>query len=199
MNETGWRHAYQASLSKVILAKGEPVEPNDSYYGWVDYDLLWHLKGRKDYGGNLPDGPCEIIVTDASVYENRIDEFAGTDASGDHYQVAELRHCECACGARKDFTMRYKGSLGDVLAAIEILDDADLTVEVVPQDELDARVSIATDAVRSKFTELQSAIRLLSETYAEKAADGSLPNASAHILELVSFDLLNALKRSEKP
>lgn len=197
-NNTGWRHAYQGAISKVILVRGEAVREDESTYGWTDYDFMNHLAGRKNYSHQYPTGPCEIVLTDDTVYENTIYEFEGTDASSSYHHVAELRHCECTCGARKDFTMRYKGSLSDVLAAIEVLEDV-APEAVVPADEVDAQISIVTQGIHRRLTSFQNSVQALADTYATKAADPQTPHDTAIVLALCSADLLWALQQSEKP
>ena len=197
---TGWQHAYSKSLAKVVIAKGEPARVNESTYGWVDYELLSHLRGHRGYtfSGNYSPGPCEIIVTDDSVHENSISEFVGTDVSNDYNTYAEIRHCQCSCGAATDFTMRYKGSLGDLLGAIEVLDSIDPEA-VVPADEVDAQISIATTGIHRRLTRFQDAVQGLADTYALKSADPSITDEQAVILALVAADLLQALRESERP
>src|SRR6478752_806773 len=137
---------FNTMAAQLILRDGQPVSEGDGYYGWTDYDYYWHIRGRNDYSaGRYPDGPCEVVLgTDLNIYENTVDEFAGTDASSDHYRVMELRGLTCACGARTNVTWRYRGEMGDTVRILADASEGALVPQFVPKDEVDTTVALAT-------------------------------------------------------
>lgn len=191
---------FNTMAAQLILRDGYPVDEGDSYYGWTDFDYYWHIRGRENYGHTYPDGPCEVVLgSDLNIYQNSIDEFAGTDASSYHYQVMELRGLTCACGARKDVTWRYRGEMGDTVRILADASAGALVPQFVPKDEVDTTVALATEGIHKRLTSFQNAVQSLADTYAIKAGDPETPQPVATILALVTADLLQALRDSEKP
>jgi len=192
---------FNTMAAQLILRDGQPVSDGDGYYGWTDYDYYWHIRGRNDYSaGRYPDGPCEVVLgTDLNIYENTVDEFAGTDASSDHYRVMELRGLTCACGARTNVTWRYRGEMGDTVRILADASEGALVPQFVPKDEVDTTVALATEGIHKRLTSFQNAIQALADTYALKAADPSISEGTAKILALTAADLLYALRQSERP
>lgn len=192
---------YNSAAARLVVAEGQPVRENDSFYGWVDYEYYWHVKGRDGYGRNkYSDGPCEIVLgSDITVYTEEVSEFAGTDASADTYQVLEMRGLTCACGARKDVTWRYKGTMSDVLTSL-IKDEQ--VPQFIPKDEVDTTVQLAVQAatqdLNTRLCVLQDAITTLADTYFNKAQDPSIAEIHKKVLESVHGDLTYAVKMSDR-
>jgi hypothetical protein len=119
---------YREKLRDFVARKGRKVnfekrwgfEEDDevSIYGWVDYDAEAHLQGR-DRKGERTLPPCSWVVPEgAELYERTYSMFTDTFSDNEQEVGINVKGCRCACGKYADVTLRYKGSLTEVLADI---------------------------------------------------------------------------------
>lgn len=81
-------------------------------YGWTDYEAQWHIVGGMDRKG--PE--CQWVVPEgAELVEQTYSQFAGTFTENNQEVGINVGPCHCACGKYTDVTLRYKGSLTEVL------------------------------------------------------------------------------------
>jgi hypothetical protein len=89
-----------------------------SPYAWMDFGAGYHILGTQ-YGGKKPEGPCSWIVPEGAVLtEQTYSQFAGTDAGNAQEVGINVAGCRCACGEYTDMTLRFTGSLTEVLHSL---------------------------------------------------------------------------------
>jgi hypothetical protein len=112
-----WEEEYKAKLRDFMARKGTPAE--------VDRDAKWD-SGRVSYYGWISDGyrhiydaKCSWVVPEgARLEEHTYSQFTDTFHSAEYEVGIEVYPVHCACGEKTDVTLRYKGSLGDVIRDI---------------------------------------------------------------------------------
>ena len=86
---------------------------NVSTYGWSDYAAHVHTSQRERDGDH-----CLWVVPVGAVLQERvIRQFVDTFTGGADEVGLEVEHCHCTCGRYTDVTLRWDGSLGDLLLA----------------------------------------------------------------------------------
>lgn len=119
---------YREKLRDFIARKGMKVnfeqrfstdaEDDVSTYGWTDYDATDHITPWRGRGAAKREG-CEWIVPEgAELYERTYSMFTDTFSDNEQEVGINVKGCSCKCGKYKDVTLRYKGSLTEVLADI---------------------------------------------------------------------------------
>jgi hypothetical protein len=115
---------YKAKLREFMESKGRPVEfeplrsyettPRPSIYGWSDYTAGNHIHPwEKDKQG------CSWVVPEgAELVEETYSQFQDTDADNLQEVGINVSPCHCACGEYTDVTLRFTGSLTEVLHSI---------------------------------------------------------------------------------
>jgi hypothetical protein len=113
-----WEEEYKAKLRDFMARKGTPAEINrdtkyeserTSYYGWIsmDYRHLYEGKG------------CKWVVPEGvRLEEHTYWQFQDTFNGNAEEVGIEVYPVHCACGEKTDVTLRYVGSLGDVIQDI---------------------------------------------------------------------------------
>jgi len=92
--------AFHVSLGKMLAAEGYPVQANESYYGWEDYDLTPHIR------------KCDIAAV-SNPREHSWGEFNGT-FNDDDDRVHEIEaQGQCNCGNFKG-KLRLQGQLTEL-------------------------------------------------------------------------------------
>lgn len=113
-----WEEEYKAKLRDFMARKGVPAVINrdaqydfqrTSVYGWTSMDYRHIYEGTR----------CSWIVPEGSrLEEHTYSLFQGTyNGSKDEVGI-EVYPVHCACGEKTDVTLRYVGSLGDVILDI---------------------------------------------------------------------------------
>lgn len=120
-----WEAEFRAKLRKFMEDKGEPVrfEPKRyewqeddevSTYGWHDYEATLHCR-PVDPKYSDTDG-CHWIVPEGAVaYERGYSQFTDTFHDNEDEVGINVRPAHCACGKYTDVTLRYVGSLAEVI------------------------------------------------------------------------------------
>ena len=116
-----WEEEYKAKLRDFMARKGLPAEINRdpkaysgrvSVYGWTSMDYQ-HIYGDK----------CSWVVPEgARLEEHSYWMFEGTFTGNAEEVGIEVYPVHCACGEKTDVTLRYVGSLGDVIRDIGGID-----------------------------------------------------------------------------
>lgn len=116
---------YKAKLREFVQEKGRAVqfveqryswsEPDDvSTYGWTDYDAEKHI-----HPWDAKDERCSWVVPEgATLTERTYSQFTDTFHSNENEVGINVAGCHCACGKYTDMTLRYVGSLTEVLHSL---------------------------------------------------------------------------------
>lgn len=133
---TDWNDEYKARVRTFVEQHGKPVEFTEkrydwqdddqvSVYGWTDYDALKHCKPKEGWRG----GGCHWIVPEgATMYERTYSQFEGTFTDNNDEAGVNVKGCHCACGKYTDMTLRWVGSVTDMLHSILQLPNARLEI-----------------------------------------------------------------------
>lgn len=124
-----WQEQYQIALREFLLSKGQPMrmedkgyggEPEPSYYGWTDFDVVDHFTHYTAPYRQHEGDPCTAFTSkDTKVTEKYYGQFQGTDYSGtDRVAVLVMYPVHCACGKYKDIYWGFEGSMGDVILGV---------------------------------------------------------------------------------
>jgi len=92
--------AFHVALGKMIAAEGSPVQVNESYYGWHDYEMENHVR------------KCGIASV-SNPREHSWGEFNGTFNDDDDRVHGAEASAQCNCGNFKG-KMRVEGELTDL-------------------------------------------------------------------------------------
>lgn len=116
-----WEEEYKAKLREFMATKGTPAEINReaesdwdrvSTYGWISQDYQ-----------HIYDAKCSWVVPEgARLEEHTYSLFTDTFHGNDDEVGIETYPVHCACGKKTDVTLRYTGSLGDVIRSIVGID-----------------------------------------------------------------------------
>lgn len=117
MNEIPMTQEQKDRVRAFLVQRGTPVERTSdvegvSRYGWQDHRAYEHVH-------SFPKAPaeCQIVIPPhVVVREVRYQQFTGTFAD-DIYEVGVECPAACACGRYPEFTVRWVGSIGDLLFA----------------------------------------------------------------------------------
>lgn len=115
---------YKEKLRDFMARKGSAVkfdkrwdfqdDDEVSPYGWTDFEAEYHILGqgyRKDTGG-----PCKWVVPEgAELYERTYSMFDNTFTDNKPEAGINVTGCHCECGKYSDVTLRFVGSLTEVL------------------------------------------------------------------------------------
>lgn len=98
----------QNLMFRHVLAEGEIVRPDASYYGWTDYNMTMHAQS------------CRVILgKNPKLVETIIGEFQGTFYEGDtSVAVLQIDGVSCACGKIKNRMIRSTGSIGELMFSL---------------------------------------------------------------------------------
>ena len=118
---TDWTVEYKAKVRSFIATKGVPVEFDKRYawqeddevsiYGWQDFDAASHCR---EYG----DGCHWIVPEGAELSERTYRQFEDTDAGNRQEMGVNVKGCRCACGRYTDVTLRWIGSVAEMLREV---------------------------------------------------------------------------------
>lgn len=104
------RREYERHLMAVVLRQGALVSPDESIYGWIDYERPWD--GR----------PAHLTVcppTGKHVEEMTWHEFAGTFYEGDTgVHGVQVTGVNCACGQLRNRKVRWSATVSEVAEAV---------------------------------------------------------------------------------
>jgi hypothetical protein len=114
-----WEEEYKAKLRDFMARKGTPAEINRdrdagdygrvSVYGWISMDYRHVYEGKR----------CSWVVPEGARLEEHTYSLFQDTFSGNADEVGiEVYPVHCACGEKTDVTLRYVGSLGDVMRDI---------------------------------------------------------------------------------
>lgn len=109
-----WEEEYKAKLRDFMARKGTPAE--------VDRDAEWEVDRVSAYGWismdyrHIHDAKCRWIVPEgARLEEHTYSQFTDTFHDNENEIGVEVYPVHCACGEKTNVSLRYVGSLGDVL------------------------------------------------------------------------------------
>lgn len=127
------RDEYKAALRDFMERKGRPVHFTEGYnggkdvspYGWPDDAAENHIfsydrvdDGSK-YGKHVKVFHCGWIVPEGAVLtEETYSQFLDTFSGNEEEVGINVEGCHCKCGKYQDVTLRFAGSLGDVLRGL---------------------------------------------------------------------------------
>lgn len=129
---------YKAALRAFMVKKGRPVRFDERYgvkepdvYGWTDLAAEDHIFTHERRDADNRHGyeyvrvqHCQWVVPEGSVLvEETYSQFAGTGCGNDNEVGINVSPCHCACGKHTDITLRFSGSLGEVLRELFGLSD----------------------------------------------------------------------------
>lgn len=113
-----WEEEYKAKLRDFMARKGVPAQINrdarydfqrTSVYGWISMDYRHIYEGER----------CSWVVPEgARLEEHTYYQFQDTYNGKAEEVGIEVYPVHCACGEKTDVTLRYVGSLGDVIRDI---------------------------------------------------------------------------------
>lgn len=116
-----WSDEYKMKMREFMQAHGNPVEfepkrydwqsddDRVSTYGWTDYEVLQHVR----------EGTCRLIVPEGAVLTERTySQFTDTNHSNEMEVGVNVSGCHCACGAYDNLTVRYVGTVQEVMRHI---------------------------------------------------------------------------------
>lgn len=116
---------FKATIRDFITRKGEPIEFRREYwmdeddplsvseYGWRDIRASYHC--LPNYKWNK-DGGCHWVVPEGTfLYEETYSMFDGTGCDNRMEEGVNIRGCHCACGKYRDITLRWTGTLADLI------------------------------------------------------------------------------------
>lgn len=116
-----WEEEYKAKLRDFMARKATPAEINRdakydgdrvSTYGWISMDYR-----------HIYDDKCSWVVPEgARLEEHTYSQFQDTFSDNKDEVGIEVYPVHCACGQKTDVTLRYTGSLGDVIRDIVGID-----------------------------------------------------------------------------
>jgi hypothetical protein len=91
-----------------------------STYGWHDHEAWNHVTTRrKAYGRHYLGDDCSWVVEPGVVLREVVySMFTDTFSGNDNEVGVECSPVNCACGKYTDVTLRWVGSLGDLMHAI---------------------------------------------------------------------------------
>lgn len=113
-----WQDDYRDRIRAFMLTHGEAVQFNlfreVSPYGWEDSEINGHAHTTQWY-----QAPCRWVIPEGALLtEERYSMFEGTFAENRDELGVNVTGCRCACGKYTDVTLRWVGSLADILWAI---------------------------------------------------------------------------------
>lgn len=91
-----------------------------STYGWHDHEAWEHTSTRrKSYGKHFFGDDCSWVVEPGVVLREVVYSMFDSTFTGNKDEVGvECSPVHCACGKYTDVTLRWVGSLGDLMHAI---------------------------------------------------------------------------------
>ncbi len=119
-----WSDEYKTKVRDFMARKGRPVlfsetswdgTPEPSPYGWVDHDADLHCRQPSDKYPDLGDGCSWIVPEGAVLTEETYSQFTDTVSSNDNEVGSNASGCRCACGKYTDITLRWTGSVTEML------------------------------------------------------------------------------------
>ena len=125
MPDMQWKDEYRELVRDFMARNGRPMQVNRdatwsgdrvSTYGWGHEDWKIH-RHVSEYGPrNLQGESCHWIVPEgATLEEHTYSMFAGTFTENTDEHGCEVYPVHCACGRYKDITLRWTGSLTEML------------------------------------------------------------------------------------
>jgi hypothetical protein len=123
---------YKAKLRDFMEREGRKVEFNErererhpewpefhvSTYGWTDYEAERHIHApawRETVHG---DGCKWVVPEGAELVEQTYSQFTDTFSDNEQEVGINVSGCHCACGKYTDVTLRYVGTLSQVLHSL---------------------------------------------------------------------------------
>lgn len=109
-----WDEEYKAKLRDFMARKGTPAEVNrESEWGWDRVSVYGWIS--QDYR-HIHDAKCSWVVPEgARLEEHTYSQFGDTVNGNDDEVGVEVFPVHCACGQKQNVTLRYVGSLQEVL------------------------------------------------------------------------------------
>lgn len=129
----GWSVEYKRLVREFIATHGDKVRFEDrgwgqavSTYGWSDWDA------RKHTHPHHQDEPaCSWIVPEGTILtEETYSQFAGTFTENDQEVGVNVEGCSCKCGKYTDVTLRWTGTVTEMLHSILGLPDARMEIKL---------------------------------------------------------------------
>jgi hypothetical protein len=118
----------KVKMREFLQEQGRPVQftgERDGYqpvstYGWHDHEAWEHtIPPRKSYGAiSRGDGCAWVVEPGVVLHEVVYSMFTDTFSGNDDEVGVECSPVHCACGKYTDVTLRWVGSLGDLMHAI---------------------------------------------------------------------------------
>lgn len=97
--------AFTNAMHEVLCDNNRPVLENEDIFGWVNYDAVNHIRN----------GCRWVLPAEAKVRSIDVDEFADTLIGNRTLNTVECAGASCTCGAYKNVTLRYEGTIQDLV------------------------------------------------------------------------------------
>ena len=126
MADMQWKDEYRELVRDFMARKGTPMDVNRdaewecdrvSVYGWGHQDWNIHYHFAEYDAKKQPRGEsCRWIVPEgATLEEHTYSMFAGTFTENTDEHGCEVYPVHCVCGRYEDITLRWTGSLTEML------------------------------------------------------------------------------------
>lgn len=119
---TDWSDEYRARVRDFMARHGNPVQFRPRQYDWEADDEVstygWHDLEAMDHAGGTVRrrGTCHWVVPEgARLSERSYTMFAGTFVDADHEMGVNVTGARCACGRYPNVTLRWVGSVAEML------------------------------------------------------------------------------------
>lgn len=124
-----WKDEYKEKMRDFLARKGKPVlfeertgwddEPKVSTYGWTDHNADVHCQPVVTTKTYTYGEGCHWVVPEGAVLtEHTYSQFTDTFSPNNDEVGVNVTPAHCACGKFTDMTLRYAGSLGEVIREI---------------------------------------------------------------------------------
>ena len=121
---TEWNDEYKSKVRDFMARKGRPVlfartdyqgNPEPDVYGWVDHDADAHCRAVDEKYPGLGEGCTWVVPEGAVLTEETYDQFQDTFSDNAQEVGSNASGCRCACGKYSDVTLRWTGSVTEML------------------------------------------------------------------------------------
>lgn len=123
---------FQEAAREFLADHGRAIESGGgSTFGWEDYDARVHVSSAEKNRYGFAGGGCRwVIPQGAVVRESTRSMFMGTFEDNKDEVGLNISPVSCACGLYEDVTLRWVGSVGDLMEDLfhEEKDGADPSV-----------------------------------------------------------------------
>lgn len=120
-----WKDEYRALIRDFMARNGSAMDVNReseyqfdrvSVYGWSHRDWrIYEHTAQFDSKYNIGDGCNWVVPEGATLEEHTYSMFAGTFTSNTEEHGCEVYPVHCACGKYEDITLRWTGTVTEML------------------------------------------------------------------------------------